>query len=245
VLITGAAGAIGSQLVEELSASHDLCLLDLRRVKGRKSIIADLSQPRAKGCWWNLLRPHWSDAFQGAQVVVHLAADVDPSASWESVCPNNIQTAWNVIEAASEYRVPRVVFASSNWAIKSLEQKLAPDCYLPDGPKIASDTPPCPVNAYGLAKAFGENTGRMFIDQQKLQSFVAVRIGHYNAAPAGDDTLSTLWIGADDLRILLRRCVEAEYTGFHVVYGVSAQLTAPYDLSHTCRLLSWNPRQLP
>src|SRR5215470_13084601 len=40
------------------------------------------------------------------------------------------------------------------------------------------------------------------------------------------------------------RCIEAEFDDFHVVYGVSAQKTAPYDLSHTGQLLSWSPRQL-
>jgi nucleoside-diphosphate-sugar epimerase len=42
VIITGAAGEIGGQIVEELSDSHDLCLIDGRPVSGRMSMIADL-----------------------------------------------------------------------------------------------------------------------------------------------------------------------------------------------------------
>ena len=245
VIITGAAGAIGSQLTEELAATRELCLIDRRPVKGRSSVIADLSRPRAKGRWRNLFRSHWSDAFKGVQVVVHLAANIQQLAPWEKVLPDNIQATWNVLEAAAMHRVSRVVFASSNWAVKALEQKLAPDCYLPDGPKIDSLASPCPVNAYGLSKAFGEITGRMFVDETKLSSFVAVRIGYYNPTPSGDELLDTRWVGVEDMRSLLRRCVEAEFTGFHVVYGVSAQATAPYDLSHTRGLLSWEPRQVP
>jgi NAD+ dependent glucose-6-phosphate dehydrogenase len=244
VIITGAAGQIGSRLVEELSPSHDLGLIDIRPVKGRSSTIADLSvAPGGWRSWLKLKSGRWTEAFKGAQVVVHLAADIDPRASWESVLPNNIQGTWNVIQAAARHGVPRVVFASSNWAVKALERKMAPDCYLPNGPKITSDAPPCPVNAYGLSKALGELTGRMFVDGGGLSSFVGVRIGNHNPTPSKVRESRVLWIGFDDARSLLRRCVEAEFTGFHIVYGVSAQPVAPYDLSHTRRLLSWDPRQ--
>jgi nucleoside-diphosphate-sugar epimerase len=249
IVITGAAGNIGSQLIEELSPSHELRLIDLRPVNGRSSIVADLSRYPVLGGWrgWFRAKPfRWSEAFKGAEVVVHLAANIEPWAPWEKVLPDNIQGTWNVIESAAKYRVSRVVFASSNWAVKALEKKLAPDCYLPNGAKIGSDAPPSPITAYGLSKALGELAGRMFVDEKKLQSFVAVRIGHYDSTPSADDEeLRTRWIGSNDIRSLLRRCVEAEFGGFHVVYGVSAQPTVPYDLSHTRRLLSWEPRQLP
>jgi nucleoside-diphosphate-sugar epimerase len=239
VIITGAAGRIGSQLVEELSDSHDLCLIDLRPVPGRQTIVADLSlRSETKSS-------DWRDTFAGAEVVVLLAAVIQDRAYWEEVLPHNIQGTWNVIEAAAKCGVPRVVFASSNWAVKVLERQLAPDCYLADGPKIGSDAPPAPFTAYGLSKAFGEIAGRMFVDTGQLRSFVAVRIGNYNPEPSEDPEVGNRWIGVADMSSLLRRCVEAEFEGFHVVYGVSAQMEAPYDLSHTRELLSWEPRQTP
>ena len=247
VVITGAAGRIGSQVVEELSGMHDLCLLDCRPMPGRKSVPADLAQEERTGGWkrwFSRKSSRWREAFQAADVVVHLAANRQSLAPWEKVLPDNIQGTWNVIDTATKYRVPRVVFASSNWAVKSLEQRFAPACYLPDGPKIGSDAPPCPVNAYGLSKAFGELTGRMFVDEGRLDAFVAVRIGNYNPKPAGDEALRARWIGVEDIRSLFRRCVEADLKGFHVVYAVSAQKTAPYDLSHTCQALSWSPQQV-
>lgn len=246
VVITGAAGRIGTQIVQELSPSHEIRLIDRRPMEHRDGIIADLSRAPLRGGWRRWLGSKslsWSEAFKGAQVVVHLAADIDPEAPWESVLPNNIQGTWNVIQAAAEHGVPRVVFASSNWAVKALERKMAPDCYLPNGPKITSDAPPSPLTAYGLSKALGELTGRMFVDGGQLSSFVAVRIGNHWPTPSKIPETQVLWIGVDDIRSLLRRCVEAEFTGFHIVYGVSAQPAAPYDLSHTRCLLSWAPRQ--
>src|SRR5262245_28904727 len=165
IVITGAAGQIGRQLVAELSFAHELCLIDRRPVSGRRSIVGDLSI--SSGSWQSWFKQkslRWSDAFKGAQVVVHLAADVDPETPWECVLPDNIQATWNVIQAAGDHGVRRVVFASSNWAVKGLEQKLAPDCYRLDGPKIDSGTAPFPLTAYGLSKGFGELAGRMFVD---------------------------------------------------------------------------------
>lgn len=235
IAITGAAGQIGSELLDELSGEHELCLMDRIAVPGRASIVTDLNDSSE-------LR---TSKFKGCEVLIHLAADARNRAPWESVLPANIEATWNVIEAAARDKVRRVVFASSNWAVKARELALAPACYTDCGPKIASDFAPQPLYPYGLSKAFGELAGRMFVDGGQLDSFVAVRIGYYHADPAVDEHLRPLWIGSSDLRSLFRRCVEAEFEGFHVVYGVSAQASAPYDLSHSRRLLSWEPRQLP
>ena len=248
VLVTGAAGRIGKEIAEELSSTHELCLLDRRPVSGRPSVIADLAQAGTASSWRRWFRPkasQWSDSFAGVDVIVHLAADARNYAPWQQVVPDNIQATWNVLEAATQHEVRRVVFASSHWAVKALERSLAPACYLPDGPKISSEAQPRPLNPYGVSKAVGELTGRMFVDTRRLNSFIAVRIGAYGMAPPKEEELRQRWIGAHDLRSLLRRCIEVECEGFHVVYGVSAQTTAPYDLSYTRRLLSWEPQQLP
>ena len=248
VVITGAAGRIGFQMVDELSEAYELCLIDRVRLPWRKSFVADLSRshdsPLGKRTWRRFGRSAWIDLFRGADVALHLAADVRNDAPWDSVYVNNIKATWNVLEAAARYQVPLVIFASSNWAVRSLEQSLAPACYQPRGPKIGSAASPQPLGAYGISKALGEIAGRMFVDQRRLRSFVAVRIGAYDRQPnKTDERLSALWIGAQDLRSLLRRCVESSSEGVHVVYGVSGQTTAPYDLSYTCNFLSWQPRQ--
>ena len=137
----------------------------------------------------------------------------------------------------------RIVFASSTWAVKALERALAPACYAPDGPKIGSDAAPRPLAPYGLSKALGEQIGQALVDEGRLESFLAVRIGHHEATSPRDEELRRLWVGTHDLRRMLRRCVEARISGFHVVYGISAQPTNPYDLSYTRALLGWSPEQ--
>jgi uronate dehydrogenase len=247
VIITGAAGQIGTQVTEELSETHELCLIDRSPVPGQKSTVADLSSGDSRSRWkpWSetIQRPRWMEVFKGADVVLHLAVDHRDSVPELQLLFNNIQTNLNVIEAATRYLVPRIVFASSNWAVKALERELAPSCYMPDGPKIGSDAPPRPITSYGMSKALGEISGRMAVDTQQLDSFVAVRIGSYEPAPPEDEERQHRWIGTQDMRSLLRRCVESEFRGFHVIYGVSAQRTAPYDSSYTRALLQWEPRQ--
>lgn len=246
IVITGAAGEIGMEMVEELSHDHELCLIDRVPVPGRRSVIADLAQVGVDKSWrsWLKRKPsQWEGLFAGADVILHLAAQARNHGAWSQILPDNIQATWNVIRAADQHKVKRIVFASSNWAVKILERELAPNCYLPDGPKVGSDAPPRPYNPYGVSKAFGEITGRMFVDAQRLASFIAVRIGHYSSITPQSEEQRQLWIGKQDLRVLLRRCVEAEVGGFHIVYGVSAQPIAPYDLSYTRQLLAWDPQQ--
>lgn len=248
VIITGAAGEIGTELVEELSGKHELCLIDQRPVAGHISITADLSKGYSWNQWRYWLRvpryPHWGEAFKNADVVVHLAVDQRPAVSEYRLLRNNIEITLNVIETAARNRVSRIVFASSNWAVKALEHEMAPSCYTPEGPKIGSDAPPRPSTSYGVSKAFGEISGRMAVDRGQLGSFVAVRVGSYLAVPP-DDERRRRWIGIQDIRELFRQCVETEFKGYHVVYGVSAQPDSPYDLSYGNRLLCWQPQQLP
>ena len=96
----------------------------------------------------------------------------------------------------------------------------------------------------GIAlRNLGSVIGRAIVDDGKLRSFIAVRIGYYNRQSPVDEVSRTRWIGSQDIRSLFRRCVDADVSGFHVVYGVSAQAIVPYDLSHTAQLIGWKPRQ--
>lgn len=248
VTITGAAGVIGRQIVEELSGSHELCLIDLLPVPGYKTIIANLAQYHAWTRWrpWRRFQtPRWEEAFEGTDVILFLANDPRVKYCEKGVLGNNIQMTWNVLQAAVRHQVSRVVYASSNWVVKAKELELAPACYRPNGPKISSDVSPRPITAYGITKAFGEIAGQTLVDEEQLESFVSVRIGAYGMVPPANCEARNRWIGVRDMRSLLRRCVEAEFKGFHIVYGISAQPTSPYDLSYTCSLLAWEPQQIP
>jgi nucleoside-diphosphate-sugar epimerase len=52
--------------------------------------------------------------FHPLDAIIHLAGDPRVDASWESILNTNIIGTRNIFEAAREFQVPRVVFASSN-----------------------------------------------------------------------------------------------------------------------------------
>src|SRR5487761_1856026 len=142
VVVTGAAGNIGSKLSRHLRSRGrwTLRLLD-RDTHGNSEIVAaDLGAP--DGCWVK--------QFEGAAAVVHLAGDPYATAGWESVVQNNIDLSLNVLSAVRLYRVSRLVFASSNWVMAGYR--------FAEGP-ITPVLPPRPINAYGSAKLFIERAG--------------------------------------------------------------------------------------
>lgn len=233
VVITGAAGRIGAIATGALSA-HALVLVDRRRVAGHPTVVADLS--RSPRSW---LGGRWGRALAGADAVVHLAAAIDPAAPWPRVRRHNVEATWQVLQAAAAAGVTRVVLASSTWVVRAAEGEAR------SVSGIGSATPPRPLTAYGLSKAFGELAGRMLVDEGRLRTCIAVRIGLF--APPGvmpaEAWLRERWVGARDLAAILRRCVEADLDGFHVVYGISAVPQGPFDLSATERLLGWSPSE--
>ncbi len=94
LVITGAAGLIGNEVVQELSDSHELCLVDCNPISGRASIVANLA---LHGATIQLngrvgARPlRWTDALKGAEVVVHLAEESHPQTTSQRVLHNNMQ----------------------------------------------------------------------------------------------------------------------------------------------------------
>lgn len=100
-------------------------------------------------------------------MIVHLAGDREPSATWESAIRNNMDATLALYHHASERGVSRVVLASSNWV--QGDKRFTND-------KLNSRTTPGPVNAYGMSKLFCERTGRYFAECRGL-SVICMRIG--------------------------------------------------------------------
>ena len=101
VIITGAAGEIGGQIVEELSDSHELCLMDRHPVAGRMSMIANLSKSTSWMRWLRRMRvseyPRWMRGFKGADVILHLAVDQRPTRRDRQLLFDNMKMTLNVI----------------------------------------------------------------------------------------------------------------------------------------------------
>jgi uronate dehydrogenase len=203
IAITGASGLIGGVLAGGMKG--DLRLLDLRPKDGVEALdLRDLDAVER--------------AFDGVEKVIHLGA-ISSEAPFDDILDHNIQTTYNVYEAARRQGVRRVVFASSNHAIGMY----------PRSQRIGPDVPVRPDSYYGVSKAFGEALGRLYAEKWELE-VACIRIGTVNREnrPLTVRHLST-WLSHRDCVDLFRACLEAELT-FEIVYGVSRTTRAWWDI---------------
>jgi uronate dehydrogenase len=202
VLITGAAGAIGSALRAGLSGVYPLLrLADIRPLGApaarEECVMADLTDFAAVASMMN-----------GVDCVVHLGG-VPREGPWDAILDNNIIGTYNVFEAARQYGVKRVIFASSNHVIG----------YHRASKMLGVDEPPRPDSRYGVSKVFGEALGRLYADKHGL-SVACLRIGSFRERPQNARQLAT-WISPRDMVQLARCCIDAPDYRFLLLYGVS------------------------
>jgi UDP-glucose 4-epimerase len=165
-LVTGGAGFIGSHTVDELvRRSHEVVVLD----DFSTGKAANLSPSRSKitliqASIVNLDAVR--EACRGADRVIHLAAQTSVPRSVKDPLETNLVNVTgtlNVLVAAREAKVKRVVFASS-CAVYGQTSVLP----------ISENAALAPVSPYGLSKQFGEAYGRVFQEMYGLE-FVALR----------------------------------------------------------------------
>lgn len=170
----------------------------------------------------------------GVDTVVHLAGSASPESSWDDVLGANIIGTRNVLEAAREAGVRRVVFASSNHAMGMYDRYEEWPVYPSDLPRGDS--------LYGVSKIFGEALGRFYHDEHGLE-FVALRIGWVTEDPleADTDLLRAMWLSPADCVEVVRCAVEAE-PAFGLYYAISDNPNRRWSLTNTTLELGYRPR---
>lgn len=229
VLVTGAAGRIGAYFAEHSASKYDLTLMvrpgdDVEPIRAFGQVVeADLANLEAL-----------KERFEGIDTVLHLAADPDASATWDSLLPNNVIGAYHAFVAAKAAGCRRVVYASSIHAVSGY----------PKDVQVKTTDPVNPGDLYGVTKCFGEALGRYMAEQEGL-SVVAIRIGAFEPLEAARDPhdLSNLdgYVSHRDLHQLLELCIDAEGINFAIVHGLSDNLFKRLDLSTTRDLLGYAP----
>jgi nucleoside-diphosphate-sugar epimerase len=229
VLITGAAGRIGTAFRQRYGDRYDFRLVDVKPVEdpagheARVADLVDLDQARA-GC-------------EGVDTVIHLAADPSPRAEfYGTLLPLNIRMAYNMFHAAKEQGCRRLVFASSIHAVNAY----------PLDYQVHPGDPVRPGDLYGVTKVLGEALCAYYGSREGL-SCIAVRIGAFGTperlADCDDSRLLTLWISHDDLSHLLERCIEApDDVRFLIVQGVSDNQLKRMDITNAREILGYQPR---
>jgi NAD(P)-dependent dehydrogenase (short-subunit alcohol dehydrogenase family) len=224
ILITGAAGRIGTMLRSRLAApGRVLRLLDVAPLAsppgpGEEAVTASVTDLAAM-----------TAACAGAGAVIHLGG-IPTEDAWAPILEVNINGAYTVFEAARRAGVPRVVLASSNHAVG-----FAPRSSFP----VPDDAAPLPDTYYGVSKAAGEALAGLYALRYGIEA-ICVRILSCFDRPASPRMLAT-WLSPDDAGRLFEACLTAPAPGFRVIYGVSANTRGGWVSLDGARALGYEP----
>lgn len=223
VLVTGAAGSIGSVVCPGLvDRGWQVSALDLVTTVDSSTYdwhIADATDPDAVDQVVRATRP---------DAVVHLAShpgELDLEASLRS----HVLTTQHLLDAMVAHDVPRIVYASSNHAVGRTPRDQVVDLA----------TRPRPDTFYGVAKVAAEAALSLAVDRHGLDA-VACRIGSFLPEPTTRRHLST-WLSHDDAVRMVDASLRCPDPGFAVLYGISANSRAWWDLE-AGRALGYHPR---
>lgn len=222
LLITGAAGGLGSMCRERLTHMADTL---------RLSDVADLGEARANEelvpC--DLADKAAVDALvEGCDGIVHLGGRSIED-RWDVIRSANIDGMYNLYEAARKHGKPRILFASSNHATG----------FYPQTERLDPSVRTRPDGLYGLSKVFGEAIASMYHDKFGIET-ASVRIGSCFAEPRNHRMLS-IWLSFDDFVRLIERVFTVSVLGCPVIYGASANEAGWWDNGATS-YLGWQPK---
>ena len=224
IVITGAAGVVGSMLRSRLAApDRTLRLLDVKAIEAlaprEEFMLASATDMAAM-----------TEACRGADAVIHLAG-IPAEAPWEQILDVNINSSYVAFEAARRTGVPRVIFSSSNHAVGFTPRSEFP---VPDYAFARPDT------YYGVSKVATEGIASLYHDRYGMDA-ICVRILTCTERPVERRALST-WLSPDDTGRLFEACLTAPAPGYRVIFGVSANTRGGWVSLAEAAALGYRPQ---
>ncbi len=217
VLVTGAAGSLGRVVTQGLTdLGHHVDGLDL------------VPQPSGwTGGWWqgDCADGAWVDqalAESAPEAIVHLAGYPDEQNLQHSLTSHTTTTA-ALLDAMVEQGITRLVHASSNHAVgRTRHGKHSPAA------PLGVTTPARPDTFYGVAKVAAEAVLSLYADRYGIDAVVC-RIGSFLPRPTTHRHLAT-WLSHPDCVRMIHAALTTPAPGFAVLYGISANTRAWWDL---------------
>jgi uronate dehydrogenase len=212
ILITGAAGRLGSELRRGLAPlAENLRLADRTEIKDvqahEEARVFDLSD-----------EAETMAATEGCDAVVHMGG-APLERPWQDILDSNIRGTYHIYESARRHGVRRVVYASSVHAIGY--HRLADH--------IDTESPVRPDSLYGVSKCFVEALSSYYWDKFGIES-ACIRIFSSFPEPA-DRRMLWSWLSFDDCVRLVSACLTAPHLGHTISFGMSDNKVKPVDNS--------------
>ena len=256
VLITGAAGLIGTSVWTRLADSPDRYTLkgfDLVGDPGHditEGNVADFDAVRA--------------VVEGQDAIVHLGANGGPGDRWDQLRESNLVGTYNIFESAREAGVKRVIFASTGQVTWNYEQEGdlgqviagtyegSYDSY----ERVTHTQPVRPSGLYAATKVGGEALGRYYSDVHGI-SALCIRFSSVNRADsplsptsninpndvdAPENRSFSLWTSTRDAAQIVQRCLDApDDLMFDIFYSGSDNRWGVRDISHAAEVIGFRP----
>ena len=233
LLITGAAGRIGSSFARHAHQRYDLRLMTqpadsperINTIKPFGEIVTGDIRDLAR----------MKELSQNIHTVLHLAADPNASSTWDVNLNTNIIGTYNTFAAARHAGCARVVFASSIHAVSGYGKSV----------QVKEHDPVNPGDLYGVSKCFGESLARYMAEQEKLPS-ICIRIGAWLPADQMTEDFAAAhldtFISARDLNQLIEKSIEADHLSFAILHGTSAGMFRRLDITQTMQQVGYHPQ---
>ncbi|MEE2658928.1 MAG: NAD(P)-dependent oxidoreductase [Candidatus Latescibacterota bacterium] len=218
VLVTGAAGKVGSCVFRGLTERHRVRVMDRVAIAGvGDQVTGDL------GDFATVCR-----AVRGVDAVIHIGGNPGEK-PWPEIRNNNYVGCCHVFEAARELGVQRVAFASRAGLLSAY----------PAGVQRTVDMLPRPRSLYDNSKVFGESLCSMYAARFDMQT-VSVRIGNFN--PERDQPEHPHHLSHGDCVRAFEQAITHPVKGFQIVFGVSDSNWPLYDLDHGKKAIGYAPK---
>lgn len=243
IAVTGASGSVGREAIEAFPDAT-LRLFSHSETSDLDTTPIDIGN-----------RSVFMDQLEGQDVLIHLAANPDPTAEWEDLTVPNVEGVYNAYEAAIRNGLDRVVFASSNHAVNMANTEVPTRCEstIENPSVVRPDSVPKPDTYYGVTKVFGEAMGYYYAKRHDLE-VVNLRIGWLltpdelrnvceERDEAGERFARAMWLSPADCRRVIHSAVTADLPMSPVTaHGISANTDRFLSLAETTIALGYEPR---
>jgi len=212
ILLTGAAGRLGSELRKTLPA-----IAEIVRISDRVEMKEVAAHEEAVVCElgdYDAIMALTRDV----DAIVHLGG-IALEDKFEPILDANIRGGYHIYEGARKNGVKRIVFASSVHAIgyHALETH------------IDADSPTRPDSLYGVSKVYMEGLSRLYWDKFGIES-VCLRI--FSSFPEPTDRRQLWsWLSFADMCHHVERSLTAPRVGHTIAFAMSDNRHKPVDNS--------------
>ena len=233
ILFTGGSGKAGRYSVQYLmDQGHrvlnvDRVPLDLEGLDNRIADLTDAGQVfDIMASYAGFDEMHPGTGVPRFDAVVHFAAIPRLLQTSDNECyRTNVLSTYNTLDAATKYRIPKIIFASSEttYGICFADGEMKP-AYIP----IDENHPTIPQDSYAMSKVVNEATARSFYARSGLDIY-GLRINNviepheyerdfpgYVADPDTRRRNIFAYIDARDLGQIVERCLQTDGLGYEV-----------------------------